>query len=189
MESTSLTLLERLRMNGDESAWRRFVDLYTPLLHLWTRRAGLPEADAADIVQDVLLTVTNEMPRFAYDVDRKNFRGWLKTITINRCRDRQRKKAPLNAADVDSAVFESAPGSAGDEFWEKEYHQHLFQQALAVMQAEFETKTWRACWEMAVNERPVKEVAAELGMSEAAVYVAKSRVLRRLRHELWDLWE
>lgn len=185
MESTSLTLLERLRANGNGSAWRRFVDLYTPLLHLWARRAGLPEAEAADIVQDV----TNEMPRFIYDGERKNFRGWLKTITINRCRDRQRKKAPLNAADVDSAVFELAAGPAAEEFWEKEYHLHLFQQALAVMKAEFETKTWRACWETTVNERPAKEVAAELDMSEAAVYVAKSRVLRRLRHELWDLWE
>ncbi|HVX63514.1 MAG TPA: sigma-70 family RNA polymerase sigma factor [Pirellulales bacterium] len=189
MDSTSLTLLERLCTGRDDAGWQRFVEIYAPLLQMWARRAGLSDADAADVVQDVLMTVMNEMPHFAYDSKRRNFRGWLKTITVNRSRTLYRKKAPVNAVNVDQAVFECLPGSAADEFWEREYQQHLVRRALQVMQRDFETNTWRACWETTINDRPAKEVALELGMSEAAIYVAKSRVLRRLREELRYLWD
>jgi RNA polymerase sigma-70 factor (ECF subfamily) len=55
------------------------------------------------------------------------------------------------------------------------------------MRAEFESSTWTACWEHVVSGRSAADVAAELGISEGAVYVAKCRVLRRLRQELKGL--
>src|SRR6185369_6361079 len=89
MLSTSVTLLERVRKRDDQAAWERFVALYTPLLYRWAQRAGLADQDAADLVQDVLVLLMQELPNFEYDAARRNFRGWLKTVTINKCRERQ----------------------------------------------------------------------------------------------------
>ena len=73
------------------------------------------------------------------------------------------------------------------EIEEEEYRRYLVRRALGLMQAEFEPATWKACWEFVVHDRPAAEVAAELGLSVNAVYLAKSRVLRRLRAELRGL--
>ena len=125
-----------------------------------------------------------KLPEFAYDREKKNFRGLLKTIVTNEVRDRQRKKQPTSAGD---ATLDFAADDPWNGMWDEEYRQHLTRQALRIMQTDFEPHTWQACWETTVNDRPAKEVAAQLGMSEAAVYVAKGRVLRRLREELRDL--
>lgn len=185
MDTTSLTLLQRVRSQVDQPAWERFVALYQPLLLAWAGKAGLQEAEALDLVQDVLLKLTAELPRFTYDPQRKNFRGWLKTITIRACRDRQRQQRPTGGGD--SVLAYQVDESHLEQLWEREHQTQLVSHALRIMQADFEPKTWQACWETTVNERPAKEVAAELGMSEPAVYMAKSRVLRRLREELREL--
>ena len=88
---TPVSLLQRLRHPGDEEAWTRFVILYTPLLESWSRRAGLQEADAADLVQSVFMRLAKELPRFHYDPTLR-FRGWLRTVTMNLLRDRKRAK-------------------------------------------------------------------------------------------------
>ena len=76
---TPASLLERLRQPGQDQAWARFVDLYTPLLFYWARRLGCQESEAADLVQEVLLLLVRKLPGFTYD-QHKSFRGWLRTI-------------------------------------------------------------------------------------------------------------
>jgi RNA polymerase sigma-70 factor (ECF subfamily) len=176
-------LLARLRQPGDELAWRRFVQLYTPLLYYWARGAGLPTHDAADLVQEVLVVLVQKLPEFAYDTS-KSFRGWLRTIALNKWRERCRRFAarPDQAGDSGLSGVESADPAAA--FEEADYHAQLARRALKIMQAEFEATTWKACWEVVVCSRPAAEVAAELGVSVDVVYSAKSRVLRRLREEL-----
>jgi RNA polymerase sigma-70 factor, ECF subfamily len=188
MLSTSVTLLERVRQRDDQAAWERFVALYTPLLYRWAQRAGLGDEDAADLVQDVLVVLMNELPSFEYDTARRNFRGWLKTVTINKCRERQRRRILAMGAPGDCDILQALPSNDDlDQFWDAEYRQHLVRKALEIMRREFESTTWKACWEHAVNDKTAAQVGQELGLSEAAVYVAKSRVLRRLRHELAGL--
>ena len=184
--TTSVSLLGRLRQPEDQEAWRRFVHLYSPLLYYWARGVKLPIADAADLVQDVLLTVVEKMPEFAYDPS-QSFRGWLRTITLNKWRERCRRYAaapPTTGVDV----AELMDGNGTDLFAEDEYHQWLVRQALEIMQAEFEPTTWKACWEAVVGGRSAVDIAAELKVSVDVVYGAKSRVLRRLREELDGLW-
>ena len=160
--------------------------LYTPLLFFWARRLGLNEDEAGDLVQDVLTTLVRKLPEFVHD-EHKSFRGWLMTIAINRWRDQQRRRAarPFEITNL-PAVDSAAPDSAR-EFAEAEYRDRLVERALHLMQAEFQPVTWRACWEHVVSGRSAAEVGAELGISEGAVYVAKSRVLKRLRQELHGL--
>lgn len=187
MQTTSISLLERLRQPADSPAWQRFVDLYTPMLFQWARRKGMQEQDASDLVQDVLTTLVQKLPEFQYDPSR-SFRRWLMTLALNRWRDRCRRQAVRAPEGVAPLSDLEAPDELG-EFEEAEYRQHLVARALRIMQADFQPATWQACWEHVVQRRPAAEVAAQLGISESAVYVAKFRVLNRLRQELAGLLE
>ena len=182
---TSTSLLERLRGPAEQEAWARFVDLYTPLLFYWARRLGCPRDDAADLVQDVLTRLVRKLPEFRYD-RHKTFRGWLRTVTRNVWRNR-RRRAELPREAGPAALDDLAGPDPADELRDAEYWQWLVGRALELMRSEFRPTTWRACWEHVVGGRPAAEVAAELGVSVGAVYMAKSRVLSRLRQELAGL--
>lgn len=187
MNTTSLSLLQRLRQPNEQEAWRRFVQLYTPLLYYWARRVGLPSDDAGDLVQEVLVVMVQKLPDFSYD-PRQSFRGWLRTITLNKWRERCRSYAAapgISAANLSDIAL----ADNGDSFEETEYRQWLVRRAMQIMQSDFEPTTWKACWEFVVSDRPAVEVAAELNVSVEVVYGAKSRVLSRLRQELDGLWE
>ncbi len=180
MNTTSESLLERLRRPEAVEAWPRFVRLYTPLLFYWARQVGLEREDAADLVQDVLTTLVENLPTFEYQPD-KSFRRWLHTITLNKWRTRRRRKTLPQPGVDDPTVSHAAVAPAEEPFDESEYRQQLVRQALQIMQAEFEPTTWKACWEAVVSDRPAAEIAQELGVSVNVVYSAKSRVLSRLR--------
>ena len=145
MDSTSVSLLRRLHTDEKEIAWERFVELYAPLIYHWTLRAGLSGDDAADCVQNVLKVLVDQLPTFIYD-PKKNFRAWLRTVTVNKCRDTLRH----NATVVQSAIrlgLEDAVSADGVElFTDQEYHRSLVHRAMELMQTEFEPKTWQACW-------------------------------------------
>jgi RNA polymerase sigma-70 factor (ECF subfamily) len=185
MDSTPVSLLERLRRPDEDRAWARFVDLYSPLLFSWARGVGLNEADAADLVQDVFTVLLEKLPTFTYRPS-QSFRAWLRAVTLNKYRERRRRRAPVQAAD---GMLDALPEREGNAFWEAEYRERLASRAMQVMCAEFQPATWQAFWETVVAGRPGAEVAAELGLSVNAVYVAKSRVLRRLRQELAGLMD
>lgn len=185
MDTTNVSLLERLKLPADQKAWSHFVDLYTPLIYCWARQTGLQESDAADLVQEVFTLLVRKMPDFAYDRHR-SFRAWLRTVTVNKWRDRCRRLA----ARPHEAAGKSLPDvaePAADSFGEVEYRQQLVARALELMKAEFQPATWQACWEFVVVGRPAADVARQLGMTENAVHLAKGRVLRRLRKELEGL--
>jgi RNA polymerase sigma-70 factor (ECF subfamily) len=186
MHTTAPSLLGQLRHTADQKAWNRFVQLYTPLLFHWVRRLNLREQDAADLVQDVLLTLVQKLPEFKYD-PHKSFRAWLRTILMNKWRNRCAALAAARVKSGNDDLPEPALADNVAELGEEEYRQQLVARALELMQAEFQPTTWKACWELVVRDRPAGEVAAELGVSTNAVYLAKSRVLARLREELEGL--
>jgi len=186
MDSTPASLLERLRQDNQTAAWERFVELYTPFLYHCTRRFGLRSEDAAELGQDVFALLVRKLPEFQYDRSR-SFRSWLRTVVLNKWRENYRRRtAPLENGAVPLPDDLPAPDES-DPFTEAEYRQYLTSRALRIMQTEFQPTTWQACWEHTISGRPAAEVAAELGISEGAVYVAKHRVLRRLRQELEGL--
>ena len=186
MHTTSPSLLERLRIPDQGEAWPRFVRLYTPLLFYWARRAGLPQDDAADLVQDVLVVLVQKLPTFTYEPG-KTFRGWLRTVALNKWRERCRRFADRPDQAGDAGLSGIADGDPAAAFEEADYRRQLVRRALEIMQAEFEPTTWKACWEVVVSDRPAAAVARELNVSVDVVYSAKSRVLRRLRQELAGL--
>lgn len=188
MNTTPVSLLQRLRQPGEEQAWQRFAELYTPLLYYWTRHLGLQPQDAADLVQEVFALLVLKLPEFAYD-QHKSFRNWLRTVTFNKWRDLRRRRGQQPHTGDEAVLADLAVPDGIDSLSEAEYRESLIRRALQIMEADFQPTTWRACWEYVVKERPAAEVAAELGIRVGAVYVAKSRVLSRLRQELEGLLE
>jgi RNA polymerase sigma-70 factor (ECF subfamily) len=185
MHTTPPSLLERLRRPGDRQAWDRFVELYAPLIYFWACRTGLQAEDAADLAQDVFAALLEKMPGFVYDPG-KSFRAWLRTLVLNRWRDRRRRDTAA-VRRVEAAPLDEVPAPEVEGFWEEEHRRHLAAHALRLMQAEFQPSTWQACWEVVARGRAPAAVAAEMGLSLAAVYTARSRVLRRLRQEMAGL--
>lgn len=184
MHSTSESLLARLKTADDPDAWSRFVQLYTPLIFYWARRTGLQPQDAADLVQDVMTIVFQQMPEFCYDA-RRSFRAWLRTITLNKHREHARKKK-LNVIGVTQSELGNIPESA-DATWDQDYARELVSSAMRLMRGQFAPQTWAALEQVMTTKRPASEVAQEMGISVWTIYSAKSRLMRRLRSELGDL--
>lgn len=189
MNSTSESLLLRLKSSDDQQAWSRFVRLYTPLLFYWARRTGLQTQDAADLVQDVLTLVFQKLPEFDYDKS-KSFRSWLRTVTMNKFRQWCRKKS-LGAIDVTQSAWAnvSERSSLAESTWDLNYQQALVARTMDLLEPEFQPQTWQALKEYAISGRPAGEVAEESGLSVWTIYAAKSRLMVRLREELTDLME
>ena len=188
MPTTSPSFLVRLRDRENADAWGRLDRLYAPLLFDWVGRLGVQPADADDLVQEVLATVAREMPRFEYDPARGAFRGWLRTVLVNRVMNYRRSRA--NRPDAagggghDRLLDDLADGR-GDlsRAWDDEHDRHVLGRLLNLIRDEFEPGTWQAFQMAAVEGRPAAEVAAALGLTPNAVRVAKCRVLARLRRE------
>src|SRR5262249_40206105 len=137
MHTTSASLLERLRGPTDEAAWTRFVQLYTPLLYFWARHLGLQPNDAADLVQDVLTTLVQKLPEFVYDQN-QSFRSWLRTLTLNRWRNNQRRRAVPVLDSTAADWIDPQSADPAEVFAETEYRNHLVGRVLELMRTEFQ---------------------------------------------------
>ena len=188
--ATRPTLLWRLRDMSDGRAWQEFVQLYTPLVFGFARRRGLQEADAADVAQEVMRTVARNMERFEYDPRRGTFRSWLFTVARSKFNNflESRRHQPQAAGETTLQwLVDAEPCPAEDKEWDEEYHQHIFQWACEQVRGEFQDSTWNAFWRTAVEDNSGKEVAAELGLSVGAVYIARSRVTARLQEKVREV--
>jgi RNA polymerase sigma-70 factor (ECF subfamily) len=186
METTSITLLELLRTPGRPDAWPRFVRLYTPLLVRWANRLQVPPDDRPDLLQEVFLALYRALPAFRHGPGR-SFRAWAYTVALNKWREMRRKRVPVPLSGDDPRWGEPGGNDHAAEFDEAEYRAVLVAQASRLVRAEFTEPTWRAFWATAVEGRQAAEVAGELGLTPNAVYLARSRVLARLRGELAGL--
>lgn len=182
---TQPSLLLRLRDSQDAEAWARFVEIYAHVV----RRRGLQEADASDLTQDVLTSVTSAVGSFEYDRRRGTFRRWLFTIVQNRLRDHWRSRQRQAQASGNTAFQEillEQPAEQNDEekAWERDYQQRLLQCTSQQVRGDFQDGTWQAFWRTAVQGKPGKNVARELDMTVAAVYLAKRCVLTRIKEQI-----
>jgi RNA polymerase sigma-70 factor (ECF subfamily) len=190
---TRPSLLVRIRDAADAEAWQQFVQLYAPLVYGFARKRGLQDADAADLTQEVLRSVASAAGRLDYDPKRGTFRSWLFTVVRNKVHDfvaSQRRRMPVSA-EASQARLEELPAPAEDEavLWNEEYERQLLARAVDQVRGDFHDSTWQAFWRTAMQGTKAKEVAQSLGMSTAAVYVAKSRVLGQLKKQMQQLRE
>ena len=185
--ATRLSLLLRMRDARDHEAWHSFVELYAPLVYRFACKRGLQDADAADLTQDVLRSVANAMKNGNYDPARGSFRGWLHTVTRNAVYKflRGGQRQPIGSGDTQQQVrLEQIEAPNEQEDWDYEYEKRLFAWACNEVRGEFQENTWQAFWQTAVDSVSVKKVAETLGMSVGSIYVAKSRILTRIKERI-----
>lgn len=185
MDTTSASLLIRLQTEQRDSiAWNQFVDLYTPLIFYWGRKAGLQPDDASDLVQEVLTKLVRKLPEFRLDPN-KSFRGWLRVVTLNKFRELRRRKT-IQIVDIPTVEFSNVEEPA-DDYWHTSYSSQLVRRAMELAEPNFEPATWRALCEYVNLEVPAAEAAKKHGVSVWTVYSAKSRLLAHLREQLEGL--
>ena len=188
---TRASLLVQLRDGGNHQAWQEFVSLYGPVVYGFARKRGLQDADAADLMQDVLRSVAGAMGRLEYDRSQGTFRGWLFTITRNKVFNflSARRIRPQASGDSGTSrrLAEEPDPIDGAATWELEYQRRLASLAMDRIRGEFQEKTWQAFWLTAVEGVTANEAARQVELSPGAVYVAKSRVLARLKAEVQTL--
>lgn len=185
---TRASLLLQLRDGNNRGAWQEFMQLYGPVVYGFARKRGLQDADAADLMQDVMRSVSSAIGRLDYDRSQGTFRGWLFTITRNKIFNflSARRIRPQGSGDTttNQLLDAQSDGSDSADVWELEYQRRLASLAMDRVKHEFQENTWRAFWLTAVDGVAAAEVARQVGISPGAVYVAKSRVLARLREEV-----
>jgi RNA polymerase sigma factor (sigma-70 family) len=191
--ATRASLLVRLRDPRDQDAWHEFFQVYSSVIYGYARRHGMQDADAADLMQDVLRRVARSADKLDYDPRRGTFRGWLFTVTRNRFYDlidRKRKQVQASGGSdmVEQLNHQPASADGMDAAWEQEYQQGILRWAMERVRGEFQETTWQAFLLTAMEGKSPQSVAEQLKTSAGSVYVAKSRVLARLRDEV-QLWK
>jgi RNA polymerase sigma-70 factor (ECF subfamily) len=187
MQFTRQSLLLRAQ-GGEQNAWHDLITLYRPLIVGWLRRHNLRPHELEDLSQTVLLAVVKHLPSFAHSGRRGAFRCWLRTIARNALADFWQEfwKTRGTPGDLDpEALLRQIedPDSNLNRLWDEEHDRYLLRCLLDMMDLEFEESTVKAFHRLALDGAPGTVVAAELGLSVGAVYVARSRVLKRLREE------
>ena len=187
-ETTSFSLLERASASRDTEAWDRLVALYAPLMRRWLNAYDIQDADADDLIQDVLSVVLAELPAFQHNQRTGAFRNWLRRILVNRLRGywRTRKREPL--ARGSSSLVEQLneledDSTEASRIWNAEHDRHVISQLLVSVRPRVLDKTWDAFRRQVLEGQRADAVAAELDMPVNSVYVARSRVLSILRRE------
>lgn len=192
--TTRRSLVLRLRNLDDQAAWAEFVDVYEPLLYRLARGKGLQDADARDLCQDVFRAVAGAIERWDPDPAKGSFRGWLFRIARNLVVDflagQRRHPRGSGRTSVHEMLAERpAEDAAASAEFAAEFRRRAFDWAAGQVKNEFAESTWLAFWKTGVENQPVGDVARELGMSPGAVYIARSRVLARLRGRVEQLTE
>jgi RNA polymerase sigma-70 factor (ECF subfamily) len=185
MEPTRSSLLIRAQA-GDAGAWEDLCELYRPLIVGWLNRQAIPAGEVDDLVQEIFLAVVGGLPSFDHSGRRGAFRSWLRTIASNYSCDYWKSPARRTAAPGDDAAASALamlqdPDSPLNRYWDEEHDRYVLRCLLELAELEFEPTTMRAFRRVALEGASGSEAAAELGLSLASVYAARSRVLRRLR--------
>ena len=184
---TSASLLERLRTAPDETAWRRLDDLYRPLIRRWLQRDPTLGEEAEDVVQEVMSVLVRELPGFQRQRT-GSFRRWLRTVTAHRLaahyRSRRGRPQALGAPPEESPLTQLAdPNSELSRLWDEEHDRYVLRRLMDLIEPRFEPSTLAAFRRVALDGASAEQAADELGLSVGAVWLAKSRVLSRLRQE------
>ena len=190
--ATRVSLLLRLRDTQDTNAWSQFTEIYGPLVFNFGRRSGMQEADAADLVQDVMGEVAKSIVKFEYDPRIGKFRSWLYKIAKRAAGRAWSKRQRQPQGSGDTAIVNTLnqiedESVDGEWLWEKHYQTQLLTWAAEQIRDQFHPHTWQAFWRTAVEGQTPQEVAKQLALNVGSIYVAKNRVMKRLAAKILEI--
>jgi RNA polymerase sigma-70 factor (ECF subfamily) len=191
LPTTRVTFLALLRQDPtDQAAWEVFVERYGRHIYRWCRQWQLQDADAEDVTQDILMRLAQKLRAFTYEPSR-SFRGWLKTLAHHAWRNFVDSPRRAQAASGGNQAWEQMQTlEARDDLLRKlqeAFDHELLEAAKVRVRLRVAPHTWEAFRLVALEGRPVAEVAAAVQLQVAMVYVAKSKVQKMLQEEIQQL--
>ena len=188
---TRLSLIVRLKSRADEAAWQEFVEIYRPVIVRLATRRGMQHADAEDLSQQVLVSVTKAIGRWEIAPRCARFRAWLHRVARNAIHNALSRTAPDRGlgGEREVSLVEQTEGVEGpsSDLLRLEYRREALRWAARQIRPEFHRDTWKAFWLTAIEDRTVDDVARLLHKAAGAVYAARSRVMRRLQQKVAEL--
>lgn len=195
LPDSSESLILRVRDPADAEAWARFVAIYRPVVYRLARSRGLQDVDAQDLAQQVLVLVARSVDRWEPGEGMPPFRAWLLRIARNEILKALTRRRPDVAAGSTSVqeLLGQVPGRDVDVMSELLLESRLeaFRWAANEIRCDFTETTWTMFWETAVEGQAAADVASRLGRSTGAVYIARCRVMQRLKEKVYevpDIW-
>lgn len=188
-DSTSTSLLRRA-VDHEPDAWERIMTVYAPLVRHWCRQAGIADHDIPDVSQEVFAAVSAKLVTFQAERAGTTFRSWMRGIARHKLLHHFQDRGEPAAGGTDAHKRLQEVPTPPDELELAEAPADVagvFHRAVSLVRNQFEERTWKAFWRVAVEDHSPAEVAAELGITANAVRQAKSRVLRRLKEEMGEL--
>lgn len=186
---TSWTLLEGLKGADRQTVWAEYVSRYRPLLVRHFQRLGMQPQDAEDVAQEALLVFARAYREGKYDPSQGRLRSWLFGIAHRTLRGWNRQRARAVPATQLTQIDELQDEDRQSKLWEQDWRDAVLEKCIEEVRGEVEPNTFAAFARFAREGRPAREVAAELGISENAVFGAKRRILRRIRELLPSIEE
>ena len=197
LAATRWTLIERLKDWDDQQSWRDFFDIYWKLIYGVATKAGLSDAEARDVVQETLITVSKNVGAFKCDPAFGSFKAWLLKITRWRITDQLRKRLPSEKprrANLDESRRTTTMGRIADphgpeldKIWDDEWRRTLAQAALQRIKDKVRPKQFQI-FDCYLNKNwPVERITQTLGVSTTQVYLAKHRITAMLKKEIRSL--
>ena len=189
LPDTQTSLVLRLKNHADADAWREFSEIYQPVVYRMIRKRGFQPADASEISQEMLISVANAINGWNPDRRKGSFRGWLFRIARNEMIDflkhKRRRTTAVGGTDF-LRLSEQAPDprSLESSDFDRECHRQIYRHAAKQVRTHVTTQTWQAFERTAIAGEDIVGVASELNMSVAAIYVARSRVMKQLQRQV-----
>lgn len=185
---TRWSLIERLKNWDDGESWRTFFDTYWKLIYGVAIKSGLTHAEAQDVVQETVVSVSRNMKDFKADPAFGSFKSWLLNLTRWRITDQVRKRgrevhpSAETGTDSRSTAFENRvadpAGSALDHIWEEEWERHVIEAALERVKRQADARHYQVFYLHAIKQVPPEKVATSLGIKVDQVYLIKHRLAK-----------
>ena len=191
---TNESLILRIRDPQDALAWSQFMSIYQPVVYRLTRQRGLQHADAEDLCQQVFLSVARAVESWEARPGGPRFRNWLGRITRNAILNALTRINPDRAtgtSSVQEVLLETPDGGEMTTALLNESRMEAYRWAAQQVQAEFSAATWTMFHETTIGGRSIEDVANALAKTSGAVYIARCRVMQRIKdkvNEVSDFW-
>ncbi len=185
-DTTHGSLLLRVRDPRDEEGWRTFYDIYSPLILRYAQARGLRPADAEEILQECMTALARSMRTFEYSPDKGRFKGWLRSMVNHQVVSLFRRRRDRNAGEDQLSILPDTDPSVS-AVWDKSWRVQRLTYCLEQVRSEVAPKTYDAFCRYVLDEWPVTRVAEELGVTANDVYLAKSRITKRLKEKMLEL--
>jgi RNA polymerase sigma-70 factor (ECF subfamily) len=186
---TRHSLIQRLQDPGDDAAWEEFASIYRPIIVRIALRKQLQLDDAEDLAQQVLMLVLKNISKWKKDPTRARFRTWLQTVVRNAMINAlsRRPKDQASGGTTSLEQLHQSPDKADSLWFDLEWERQTLRWVAQQVRSEFEPSTWTAFWDTAIEEWSAQEVAERIGKSVGAVYIARSRVMQRIKQKIAEL--